>query len=65
LIDTSRTDTGALAKIATKQLEATEGGLEDDTLADIDDEETVITPPDSLGQFTYLCQTNPPVTHSA
>jgi hypothetical protein len=62
LIDTSRTETGALAKIATKQLA---GGLGGDTLADIEDDETVITPPDSLGQYTYLCQTTPPVTHSA
>jgi hypothetical protein len=52
-----------IAKIATKQLEATEGGLGDDTLADIKDDEIVITPPDSLGQYTYLCQTTPAVTH--
>ena len=71
LIDTSRPETPAdgepvdtvIAKIATKQLEATEGGLGSDTLDDIVDDETVIEPPRSTGQFTYLCQTNPAVTH--
>jgi hypothetical protein len=52
-----------IAKIATKQLEATEGGLGSDTLVDIVNDEIVITPPDSTGQFTYLCQTTPAVTH--
>ena len=71
LIDTSRPETPAdgepvdtvIAKIATKQLEATEGGLGSDTLDDIVDDETVIEPPRSTGQFTYLCQTTPAVTH--
>ena len=70
LIDTSRTETGARAKIATKQLEASSGGLGSDTLVAIDAfglgvEEVVITPPNTNGQFTYLLQTTPPVTHSA
>ena len=71
LIDTSRPETFVdgepvdtiIAKIATKQLEATEGGLGDDTLVDIVDDEIVIEPPASTGQFTYLCQTTPAVTH--
>ena len=62
VVDGEPVDT-IIAKIATKQLEATEGGLGDDTLVDIVDDEIVITPPDSTGQFTYLCQTTPAVTH--
>ena len=71
LIDTSRPETfvdgepvdAIIAKIATKQLEATSGGLGSDTLVDIVDDEIVIEPPDSTGQYTYLCQTTPAVTH--
>ncbi len=70
LIDTSRTETGTRAKIATKQLAASSGGLGSDTLVALDDDdldvdEIVINPPTSSGQFTYLLQTTTPVTHSA